>query len=99
MRAINADALKELFERYLAAPHVNIRHSSLSYGIKMGVEGCISYLNNAPTLDVKPVVHGRWIDNGIQGSMLSGCSVCGFTCGAYTFNYCPNCGAIMDLED
>ena len=57
------------------------------------------FIDDMPTLDVAPVVHGRWIDNGIQGSALSGCSVCGFTCGAYTFNYCPNCGAIMDLED
>lgn len=57
------------------------------------------FIDDMPTLDVVTVVHGRWIDNGIQGSMLSGCSVCGFTCGAYTFNYCPNCGAIMDLED
>ena len=23
-------------------------------------------------------------------------SVCGFPCGAYTFEYCPNCGAKMD---
>ena len=46
--------------------------------------------------DVAPVVHGRWIDNGIKDSMLFGCSVCGFTCGALTFNYCPICGARMD---
>ena len=25
-----------------------------------------------------PVVHGRWVDNGIPGSMLSACPVCGF---------------------
>ena len=47
---------------------------------------------------VAPVVHGRWIDNGIPGSMLSGCSECGFTCGAYSFKYCPNCWAKMDKE-
>ena len=51
---------------------------------------------NIPAADVAPVVHGRWVDNGIPGSMLSGCSVCGFTCGAYSFFYCPNCGARMD---
>ena len=45
------------------------------------------------------VMHGRWIDNGIPDSVLSGCSACGFTCGAYTFNYCPNCGAKMDGEE
>lgn len=52
-----------------------------------------------PASDVSPVVHGGWIDNGIPGSMLSGCSECGFTCGAYSFKYCPNCGAKMDKED
>ena len=49
-----------------------------------------------PAADVAPVVHGRWIDNGIPDSILSGCSVCGFTCGASSFPYCPNCGAKMD---
>ena len=39
------------------------------------------YLYELPTADVAPVVHGRWVDNGIPDSMLSGCSVCGFTCG------------------
>lgn len=53
-------------------------------------------LMKIPAADVAPVVHGRWIDNGIPGSMLSGCSVCGFTCGAYSFFYCPHCGARMD---
>ena len=49
-----------------------------------------------PTVDAVEVVHGRWIGNGIPESVLRGCSVCGFTCGAPTFNYCPNCGAKMD---
>lgn len=53
-------------------------------------------VEGAPAADVAPVVHGGWIDNGIPGSMLSGCSECGFTCGAYSFKYCPNCGAKMD---
>ena len=48
-----------------------------------------------PAADVAPVVHGKWVDNGIPGSMLSMCSVCGIKHGACTFNYCPNCGADM----
>lgn len=47
---------------------------------------------------VAPVVHGRWVESDIPGSMLSKCTVCGFRCGAYTFNFCPNCGAKMDKE-
>ena len=46
--------------------------------------------------DVAEVVHGKWGDNGIAGSMLVKCSVCGFYCGANSFSYCPNCGAKMD---
>ena len=44
-------------------------------------EEFVEYLYELPTADVAPVVHGRWVDNGIPDSMLSGCSVCGFTCG------------------
>lgn len=53
-------------------------------------------IRGAPAADVAPVVHGQWGDNGIHGSMLRGCSVCGFTCGANSFFYCPSCGARMD---
>lgn len=61
---------------------------------------CVSEsdIKNMPAADVDPVVHGRWVDNGIPGSMLSGCSVCGFSCGAFSFSYCPHCGAKMDKE-
>ena len=54
------------------------------------------FADDTPTANVAEVKHGEWVDNGIQDSMLSGCSLCGFSCGACTFNYCPNCGAKMD---
>ena len=57
------------------------------------------YLYELPTVDVAPVRRGRWVDNGIPDSMLSGCSVCGFTCGSSSFFYCPICGAKMDESD
>lgn len=59
-------------------------------------EICTQEINGIPAADVAPVVHGRWVDNGIPDSILSGCSVCGFTCGSSSFFYCPNCGAKMD---
>ena len=52
-------------------------------------------IRKLPAADVAPVVHGKWGDNGIAGSMLVKCSVCGFDCGANSFSYCPNCGARM----
>ena len=54
------------------------------------------YIERLPAADVAPVVHGKWGDNGIAGSILVKCSVCGFDCGANSFSYCPNCGAKMD---
>ena len=56
-------------------------------------------IRELPAADVAPVVHGQWVDNGIPDSILNGCSVCGFTCGASSFFYCPNCGAKMDESD
>lgn len=66
-------------------------------GYHSGVADCIaSEIFALPASDVTDVVHGRWVDNGIPDSILCGCSVCGFTCGASNFFYCPMCGAKMD---
>lgn len=66
----------------------------VDYGF--GMKNIKELINAIPAADVAPVVHGRWIDNGIPESVLCGCSVCRFTCGASSFFYCPNCGAKMD---
>ena len=61
---------------------------------------CIRYM---PAADVAPVWHGRWEKK--RG--LYSCSECGVTCPYdvqadvieyWSCNYCPNCGAKMDLE-
>lgn len=56
-------------------------------------------LENENTIDAVEVVHGRWANNGISELMLCKCTVCGFPCSAYAFNYCPNCGAKMDGDE
>ena len=56
-------------------------------------------LNAIPSADVAEVRHGKWIrPTRVPDSMLDECSICGFDTGAFTFNYCPNCGARMDGE-
>lgn len=50
-----------------------------------------------PAADVEPVVHGRKIEDGDIGVFYL-CSLCG-ECLPYGANYCPNCGAKMELED
>ena len=63
------------------------------------LEDVICEVDAQTAADVAPVVHGRWVSNGIPDSILSGCSACGFSCGASSFRYCPNCGARMDGGD
>lgn len=58
------------------------------------------YFENFPAADVEPVRRGRWGKK--QGGFweFAACSLCGEktpTVGI-TPNYCPNCGAKMDLE-
>ena len=45
--------------------------------------------------DVAPVRHGRWKR---YGRNLGECSNCGEIVNI-RYNYCPNCGARMDLEE
>lgn len=64
----------------------------------------VKILNQFPVADVVTVRHGRWEkQNGLYS-----CSECGKTCPYdvqadvieyWACNYCPKCGAKMDLED
>ena len=64
---------------------------------------CIRYMDAA---DVAPVRHGRWVNEqmivgGFAETWACDCSVCGRTQREPLWkpNYCPNCGAKMDLEE
>lgn len=58
-------------------------------------------ITDAPSADVKPVVHGKWLSAGHDGwSYYIRCTACNSLFGDMTkFKYCPNCGATMDKED
>lgn len=67
-------------------------------------------LMRIPAADVEPVRRGRWIswedaDNCIPSPNRHECSVCHDAAQVLVnniellSNYCPNCGAKMDLED
>ena len=58
-------------------------------------------VDKIPSADVAPVRHGRWIETGkgLLGTASYKCSDCEFPMPFYNgYNYCPNCGAKMDLE-
>lgn len=61
------------------------------------------FLGKTPAADVAPVVHGRWKYISSSCSMFTGvykCSCCGAEDeNGECYNFCPNCGAKMDLEE
>lgn len=70
-----------------------------SFMERIFADGVYSVLESFPSADVAPIVHGKLTDN----KYYVFCSVCGYHwyhCdgGIQEFNYCPNCGAKMDLE-
>ena len=102
MRLIDAEKLAEVLNRYLAAPHVQLRNSDISVGLRMGIKTCLTFLNNANTIEAEPVRHAKWVDNH--------CTACGmmpmgdemwknrdFEPPLFErfMDYCPSCGAKM----
>ena len=52
-----------------------------------------------PAADVAPVRHGRWLPfHSTAAGDIQYCSACEIGC-TWKPNYCPNCGAKMDLEE
>lgn len=68
---------------------------------QIAVLKCSHSVRELPTADVAPVVHGRWISDGDGYHWTYNCSICAWKDG-YPFNerhnFCPHCGAKMDLE-
>lgn len=57
-------------------------------------------LMDAPIIEAEPIRHGHWIDEKSIGDCCYKCSKCGFIRDAYLLeieNYCPRCGAKMDV--
>lgn len=62
-------------------------------------------IDAAPTIDAEPVRRGRWVNKNDMafgyGAISGKCSVCGKYSGAWLindrYNYCPYCGAKMDI--
>ena len=52
------------------------------------------------TLKAEPIKHGRWImkQHLLFHQQLPYCSECGKT-GIFVYDYCPHCGAKMDLDE
>lgn len=55
-----------------------------------------------PAADVELVVHGRWVERErYTFGVMYDCSICDnrILDNGHSWNYCPNCGAKMDIQD
>lgn len=92
-RLIDADALKEkLSEITISVSGVRAGKEFVADAIKAMGEYIIQAIDSTPTVDAKPVRHGRCISD-IYGMT---CSECGSNLYMSRINFCPSCGAKMD---
>ena len=74
-------------------------------GALEGVQSCLDVLMDQPIVDAAPVVHGRWLTTYTLDTWMGTSKIDGFICSEcgkdskVKGNYCPNCGAKMDLEE
>lgn len=88
MRIIDADELKALRELYIQG---KLQFIGNEYDL----------IDKCPTIDAEPVRHGRWINPHLNkyGHPCHQCSECLFGASQKDRNYCPDCGAKMDLKE
>ena len=96
-------------EAALAFPFANGRYDHKNADPHF-INGCETYkewLETIPAADVVPVRHGRWIEREdmYYGWNIWECSACreefcveDGTPEDNEYNYCPNCGALMDKD-
>ena len=99
-RLIEANALLSEMEKY--SDDTARSKNEYLFGMQQRLETCIELVEDAPTVDAVPVVHGRWKeDTGGYGFWI--CSHCGFVSEAsgadMLYKFCPVCGAKMDGKD
>ena len=92
-RYIDADALTKklgsLMKRYAAQGRTEVAQD---------YNWVCTVLDAAPTADVAPVVHGRWLCADTDTEQFFLCNRCKKK-EYWESNYCPNCGCRMDGED
>ena len=106
MLAMNAGARAiENTKRYHGAVYTKDLFSDNSQKIPyLQAAKVLREVSDAPSADVAPVVHGRWIERQTAhaiGGISAKCSVCTKSVQylGNPLNYCPNCGAKMDGGD
>ena len=97
MRLVNADALLGELEKY--SDPTAMSKNDYQFGMQQRLETCIELIEDAPTVDATPVVHGRWTIGSYRPAAFPYCCS---NCKAFhraRYGYCPSCGAKMDGKD
>ena len=104
-RLIDADAPKEVIEDHVTSVSccATVEQARGKTAFK---HECLEDIDNAPTVDAVPVVHGKWEEKtyemDVYGQKVTTvtyyCTICGAEHAYGRENYCPNCGAKMDGE-
>ena len=92
MRPIDADRALEIV-RDQGIAHPNAYHLT-NYATLI--------LREAPTIDVAPVKHGKWIEKEkYTFGVMYDCSICDnrILDNGHPWNFCPNCGSDMRKEE
>ena len=98
---IEREAISEEIRKYY---YKNPPNFSYGEGFDRGLDRAQRAILDAPSADVAPVRHGRWIDKGEYAV----CMECGGRSGTQydgvepiplMTQFCPNCGAKMDGGD
>lgn len=66
-----------------------------------GVFQAKELIDKCPAVDAEPVRHGRWINPRLNkyGHPCHQCNQCLFVASQKDRNFCPDCGAKMDLKE
>ena len=98
---IEREVVSEGIRKYY---YKNPPNSSYQEGFDHGLDKAQRVILDAPAADVVEVRHGRWVS--VQHKLARVCSVCNrdepykfADVDADVYNYCPHCGAKMDLQE
>ncbi|MGN1367388.1 MAG: hypothetical protein ACI4WX_00840 [Aristaeellaceae bacterium] len=102
MRLIDADVLKQKITKF----HAGLKPRYISKLVDAEIADIQDIIDETQTVDAEPVRHGRWDFSGRyrfkDGGRAVRCTACGCSLHLaeflkYTWNFCPVCGAKMEV--
>lgn len=95
MRLIDADAFKEYIKDSFEDAKGEFKTEKYLRIAESVTDGFLMDIDEAPTVEAKPVVHGSWETEFTALLVVYRCSECNCATALGQTNFCPNCGADM----